>query len=212
MRTLRYTFGTISIAVAAIVLQSPVAQAASVRGPEYEGSFRSLQSDFTDCPTAPTSLPFDCSAVTVITFDTIETAGRTTVRSSNGYITSFHVRITGPGVFTATPIAFGQGPIAIDQDGLRAESLNGTVALDDGSSVTLGFSAKAAGAPTAYSGSATYPNAICPSGTLSASWRGRYADASIKGGVALNGTAMVQTSAANTPRISAEQDHGTCAP
>jgi hypothetical protein len=212
MRTLRFTFGTISIALAAVVLQSPVAGAATVRGLEYEGSFMSSQSDFTDCPAAPTSLPFDCSAVTVITFGAIETAGRTTVRSSTGYITAYHVHLTGPGVFTAAPFAFGQGPIAIDQDGLRAESLKGTVALDDGSSVALAYSAKAVGAPTAYSGSTTYPNAICPSGTLSASWRGRYADASIKGGVALNGTAMVQTSAASTPRISAEQDHGTCAP
>ena len=212
MRTLRYTLGTMSIAVAAIGLQIPIAHAAPASGPEYEGSFKSVSSDFTDCPAVPPSLPFDCSAVSVFTWASDETAGHTTLRLNTGYVTAFHIHITGPGAYTADPYASGQGPISIEQDGLRAEALKGTVALSDGSTVKMRLSASAAGAPTAYSGSATYSNPICPSGMLTASWRGKYADAAIKGGVSLNGLSMLPTSVANTPQISVEQDHGTCNP
>lgn len=217
MRLLRYTVGTMSIAVAAIVVQVPIADAAPASGPEYEASFNWVSSDFTDCPAVVTSVPYDCSAVSLFTKASDETAGRTTLRSKTGYVTAFHVHIintdvTVPGGFTADPYASGQGPISIDQDGLRAEALKGTVTLSDGSIVKLRFSASAAAAPTSYSGSATYPNPICPSGTLTASWRGKYADATIKGGVSLNGTSMVSTSVVNRPSIQTERDRGTCNP
>lgn len=217
MRKLRYTLGTMSIAVAAIGLQIPIAHAATASGPEYEGSFKSVSSDFTDCPVVAPSIPFDCSAVSVFTWASDETAGHTTLRLNTGYVTAFHIHIisadpTAPGSFTAEPYASGQGPISIDQDGLRAEALKGTVSLSDGSTVKLRFSASAATASTPYSGSATYSNPICPSGTVTASWRGKYADAAIKGGVSLNGLSMVPTPVANTPQISVEQDHGTCNP
>jgi hypothetical protein len=217
MRPLRYTIGTMSIAVAAFALQIPIAHAATASGPEYEGSFKWVSSDFTDCPAVPTSIPFDCSAVSVFTMASDETAGHTTLRSNMGYATAFHIHIisadiTSPGSFTADPYASGQGPISIEQDGLRAEALKGTVTLSDGSTVKLRFSASAAAAATPYSGSATYSNSVCPSGTLTASWRGKYADATIKGLVSLNGTSMVPTSVANTPSVQTEQDHGTCNP
>ncbi len=217
MRPLRYTLGTMSIAVAAFTMQIPIAHAARASGPEYEASFKWVQSDFTDCPAVPTSIPFDCSAVSVFTAASDETAGHTTLRSNTGYVTAFHVHIinadiTAPGAFTVDPYASGQGPISINQDGLRAEALKGRVTLSDGSTVKLRFSATAAAAPTQYSGAATYSNPICPSGTLTASWRGKYADAAIKGLVSLNGTSMVPTSVANTPIIQTERDHGTCNP
>jgi hypothetical protein len=206
-----------SIAVAAFAMQIPIAHAASASGPEYEGSFKWVSSDFTDCPLVPPSIPFDCSAVSLFTASSDETAGHTNLRSNMGYLTAFHIHIisadiTSPGSFTADPYASGQGPISINQDGLRAEAIKGTVTLSDGSTVKLRFSATAAAAPTQYSGSGTYSNSICPSGTLTASWRGKFADASIKGTVSLNGTSMVPTPVANKPSIQTEQDHGTCNP
>lgn len=217
MRPLRYTLGTMSIAVAAFAMQMPIAHAATASGPEYEGSFEWVSSDFTDCPAVAPSIPYDCSAVSVLTWASDETAGHTTLRLNTGYVTAFHIHIlsadrTAPGSFTADPYASGQGPISIDQDGLRAEALKGTVTLSDGSTVKLRFSAAAAGATSLYSGSATYSNPICPSGTVTASWRGKYADAAIKGAVSLNGLSMASTPAARKPQISVEQDHGTCNP
>ena len=217
MRSLRYTLGTMSIAVAAFAMQIPIAHAATASGPEYEGSFKWVSSDFTDCPTVAPSIPFDCSAVSLFTRASDETAGHTNLRFNMGYVTAFHIHIIGadptiPGSFTADPYASGEGPISIDQDGLRAAALKGTVTLSDGSTVKLRFSASAAAAPVSYSGSATYSNPICPSGTLTASWRGKYADAAIKGTVSLNGTSMVSTPLANTPSIQTEQDHGICNP
>lgn len=181
-------------------------------GTRVEDHVRWVESQWTDCPATPPTVPFECTGAIVRSYTWRGRVGSTLLNERVASVDLFRVTITAQGATIAQqPYASGgttPEQLTITSD-YRAR-VRATVPLDDGTSARVRLAYVPDGEPETDVGGASQVHRQCDSGRATIDYRVLFVEEEVSGEVIVHGHRFMPTSFVERPFFQRQDDRGVC--